>query len=81
MKVAMKYVTADFIEDLKLVFQDIDTEHTGFVTADALSTAMGKVGLHQAAFEIERIVESITHSAEGKVNYSEFLLATINLKT
>jgi hypothetical protein len=36
MKVAMKYVTVDYLEDLTQIFHQIDTGATGFVNAEDL---------------------------------------------
>jgi calcium-dependent protein kinase len=41
---------------------------------------MSRVGLTKAASEINRIVEHISNGHEGKINYTDFLLATVNLK-
>jgi Ca2+-binding EF-hand superfamily protein len=63
------------------VFHTIDTTNSGFISADDLQRAMSQVGLMKAASEIARLVQAITHSDEGKINYSDFILATISLKT
>ncbi len=42
---------------------------------------MTQIGLNKAAKENEQIVNSIAHANEGKIQYSDFIMATINLKT
>lgn len=41
---------------------------------------MRQIGLNTAGDEISRIIDKIAHSEEGKIAYSEFLMATINFR-
>ena len=41
---------------------------------------MKKVGLTLASHELEQIANSVDHMKSGKIRYTEFLMATINLK-
>lgn len=45
-----------------------------------LERAFRQIGLVEAGNDISGIIENITHSENGKIQYSDFLLATINFK-
>ena len=73
-------MTADKYEDLRSMFRQLDTENTGFITAINLKRAMNMAGLDIAGEELMKIIEKIDYLKTGKINYTTFLRATINLK-
>ena len=59
----------------------LDTRQTGFITALDLEKAFVDLGLDTAANEIKKMIEELSFLTEGKINYTEFLIATLNYKT
>jgi len=85
MRVAVKLLSVEQIEDLRRAFEDIDTNHSGTISAAELGTAMQRAGLSMAQEEVERksysgIIKSTDFLGSGQLNYTEFLMATLDLK-
>lgn len=90
LKVVVKLLSNDQIDELRVryrqqAFEAIDTERTGFLTMAELQNAMEQAGLHIAKDEISRIfyleiVNKVDYLHQGKLNYTEFVLATLDRK-
>jgi calcium-dependent protein kinase len=80
LKVILRLMTPESIEELKNAFVAMDRKGTGFITIDELKQALTESGLRLAVEEIERVLSSFDYSADGRINYSEFLLATLDKK-
>ena len=76
----IQHMTAENYEDLRGMFRTLDTENTGFITAINLKRAMTSAGLEVAGEELMRIIDKVDYLKTGKINYTTFLRATINLK-
>jgi Ca2+-binding EF-hand superfamily protein len=62
------------------VFLALDRNHTGFITQKDLRQAMTNLGFESAAREIKTIVKRVGYVKQGKINYSEFLVAYLHMK-
>lgn len=85
MKVMIRFMSADDIEELKSAFLDIDQAETGFVTYQDLETAMMSAGFDVPANELSstfylEIISSLDPLSIGKIKYTEFLIATVEKK-
>jgi Ca2+-binding EF-hand superfamily protein len=80
-KIIMNHLTADKFDELRDVFQALDVEGTGFISAKNLKSALEAIGLDIAACEIQKVIVKAGYLRKGKLDYMEFLLATINLKS
>jgi Ca2+-binding EF-hand superfamily protein len=63
MKILIKFVSSEHIDDLKEIFQQLDTEHTGCITPAQLEAAFRDIGLDLAGDEIGQIVSSTSYLA------------------
>lgn len=81
LKITLKFIDEEKIKELKEVFMSLDTRQTGFITALDLEKAFVDLGLDTAANEIKKMIEELSFLTEGKINYTEFLIATLNYKT
>ena len=61
-------------------FNAIDLDHEGFISNKELKKAFEKLGKELKEEEISEIIKRIDYDKNGKLNYSEFLMASINLK-
>lgn len=71
------------IEDLNLynrVFNAIDLDHEGFLSNTELKKAFEKLNIFLSDEEVSKIIKKIDYDKNGRVNYSEFLMAAINIK-
>lgn len=80
LKVILRLMTPESIEELKNAFVAMDRKGTGYITLEELKLALSESGLKIAAVEIERVLSSFDYSQGGRINYSEFLLATLDKK-
>ena len=81
MKIITKFINEDNVNDLKEVFLDLDKRKTGFITTKDLEKALVETGFNAGAEEIKEIVKRVSYLSTGKINYTEFLIATLNFKT
>ena len=85
MRVAVRLLSVEQIEDLRRVFEEIDTNHSGTISGAELSTAMQRTGIPVVQEEIDRtfhsgVIKSMDSLSTGQLNYTEFLMATLDLK-
>jgi calcium-dependent protein kinase len=57
----------------------MDKDQTGMITVMELQEALTSHGQDLTADEITQIVRNIDYAGNGKINYSEFLAATIEV--
>lgn len=67
------------IEGLRREFQKIDTDHSGFIELQELETALKNANFEMSALEIKQIVSELDYTGNHKINYSEFIAATISV--
>ena len=85
MKVMIKFMSADDIEDLKSAFIRMDKNETGFLTTQDLEVCMKDAGFELPANEINsktevEIITALDPMHLGRIKYTEFLLATVEKK-
>jgi calcium-dependent protein kinase len=68
------------LKQLRQAFYAIDLDHTGHINKDELGKAFQMSGVKVSEEELQKIVESADEKQDGKLNYSEFLVATLNQK-
>ena len=85
MRVMLKFMSTEEIEDLKRSFLMVDSAKTGFVSIADLENALAAAGLEfplravTSTFYID-IAKSVDSESRGKLKYSDFLIATIDKK-
>ena len=80
LKVVVKTLTPAQIAELKTAFVNIDKGKTGFISVKNLEEAMSVNGFEISREEIEKIVKNCSYLNEGKINYLDFLVATLDKK-
>ena len=85
MKVIVKNLSSAEIEDLKNAFTALDTNDTGFVSAQDLETAMFRAGVTISADDARSIphielVHSVDELQQNGIKYSNFIMATLDRK-
>lgn len=81
MSVLIKMLNAKQIETLRKVFVLIDKDATGMISIDELREALHTNGHQMTCNEIKQIMDNVDYAGNGKINYSEFLAATIEVKS
>ena len=68
-------------EYLRAVFDRVDEDGTGMIKASELADILKKKQLNMSTKEIQEMISEVDYHGNGKINYSEFLSATINVRT
>jgi calcium-dependent protein kinase len=69
------------IKKLRKAFYAIDLDHTGLISKDELKKAFDVAGLKISEEELQKIIETANDGENGRMDYSEFLIASLNQKT
>ena len=67
------------IDELNLVFKKLDKDHTGFITLTELGQGLNEAGIDIEGDDLQGLLIK-AHNYSGKINYSEFLAITMDLK-
>lgn len=77
----VKMATEEEVRDLRLTFQEIDKDGSGFILATELAEILKKRQMNLSGKEIGDMIQEMDYAGNGKINYSEFLAATLDVKT
>lgn len=76
----VKMADQNSIEDLRNQFSKIDADGTGLINADELKAAIRESNLNIPDSEVEKIINEVDYFGNKKINYTEFLVATLDVK-
>ena len=79
MNIFVKHLDHKQILDLKTSFENLDEDKSGFLEYNELHNAINKSNLDLSPEEIEKLIKEIDYAGNQKVNYSEFIAATIDV--
>ncbi len=80
MNLLVKTATEEEVADLRAQFQAIDLDGTGMIKASELNSVLKQKQLKMSDKDIKNLITEMDYHNNGKINYSEFLSATINIK-
>lgn len=80
LKVIVKVLSNKQISELKKWFIKIDSNNSGCINSYELAEAMKLSGYQIAEDEINEIIKNYDNLGEGKINYTDFLIATLDKK-
>ncbi len=80
LKFLVNVLNDEEVEHLKIVFQAMDTDHTGALNKEEIAEGFRKVGLKITKDEVDEIITKSEDCEHGKINYSEFLYAAMDFK-
>jgi Ca2+-binding EF-hand superfamily protein len=67
------------MRELAKTFEALDTNNNGSLTRDELLVGFtAQMGAAAAEIEVDRIMTSVDMDANGAIDYSEFIAATVN---
>lgn len=78
MNVLVKHLGPTQINRLKAEFEKIDKDYSGFLEIQELEQAIKNADFNMSSEEIRQIVSELDFADNKKINYSEFIAATIN---
>ena len=59
----------------------MDEDGSGMINAKELADVLKKKQLNMSNKEIQELIKEVDYYGNGKINYSEFLSATINVRS
>ena len=80
MNVLVKMANEEEVKELRLQFQEIDKDGSGMILASELTEIIKKCDLNISESDIDEMIKEVDYHGNGKINYSEFLSATIDIK-
>lgn len=75
--VIVKCLNLAQISSIKETFMALDREQNGFLSFDEIEEGLIRAGYTVAAHEIDEIIRNADFKKDGRINYSEFLAATL----
>ena len=80
LKFLTNMVSEKELKQLKQAFYAMDLDHSGYINVNELGHAFKNAGTSITEEEIHKIVEQAGDQMKGKIDYSEFLIASMNQK-
>lgn len=80
MNMLIKMADTREIENLREEFQKLDLDRTGLINVSELKAAMKQSNIDIPDSEIDRIIDEVDYFGNHKINYTEFLVATLDVK-
>lgn len=81
MNLLVKTATEEEVKDLRAQFQAIDTDGTGMIKASELHDILMQKRLNVSDAEVSEMISQMDYHNNKKINYSEFLAATIDVRS
>ncbi|KAJ9528579.1 hypothetical protein QJQ45_020442 [Haematococcus lacustris] len=79
LKVFARSLPANELVGLKEMFQAIDEDNSGTISVDELREGLRKKGTTLALQEVQRIMDNIDVNGNSRIDYEEFLAATMHI--
>ena len=81
MNMLVKMTDSNSIEDLRSEFVKLDKDGTGLINAEELKQAIQASDIAIPDAEVDKIINEVDYFGNGKINYTEFLVATLDVKS
>lgn len=75
--IIVKYLNVSQITDLKSAFMALDSHKNGYLSIAGIRQGLISAGYDLAAGELQQIMRNVNIKQDGRINYSEFLMATV----
>ena len=80
MNILVKMLPPREVDEMRIQFETIDKDKSGFIDAEELSQVLKenkKITIPDD--EIDKIIQKVDYAGNGKINYSEFIAATLKV--
>ena len=75
----IKMTSQKEVAALAAEFKKVDKDGTGMIDTDELKIIFEKQGITMSEESLEEMISELDYQGNGKINYSEFLAATVDL--
>lgn len=80
LRVIADHLSVDEVEDMKEMFDKIDTDNDGIISCDELKTGLANHGSQLAESEVQMLIEAVDTNTKGTLDYGEFVAMTLHLQ-
>jgi calcium-dependent protein kinase len=78
--ILVKHLDASELQCLRDEFEKIDVDGSGYIEIEELREALKNKDLKQTTEEIQAIIDQLDYAHNDKINYTEFIAATIDVR-
>ncbi|KAI3833720.1 hypothetical protein MKX03_004055 [Papaver bracteatum] len=80
LRVIAEHLSVEEVEDIKVMFQKIDTDNDGIVSVEELKVGLQKFGSQLAESEVQMLIEAVDTNGKGTMDYGEFVAVSLHLQ-
>ena len=77
--ILVKHLDTSELQRLREQFEAIDTDGSGFIEIEELKEAMEKQNMKMSLDEMQQIIDKLDYANNDKINYTEFIAATLDV--
>ena len=79
--ILVKHLSKKEVADLRAQFESIDTDGSGYIELSELRVAMERAGNPQTEADLKSLIEKLDYAQNDKINYTEFIAATLDVRS
>ncbi|KAE8692893.1 Calcium-dependent protein kinase 7 [Hibiscus syriacus] len=80
LRVIAEFLSVEEVEDLKVMFNKMDTDNDGIVSTEELKAGFRNFGPQLAESEVQMLIEAVDANGKGTLDYGEFLAVSLHLQ-
>ncbi|TYJ40144.1 hypothetical protein E1A91_A04G119000v1 [Gossypium mustelinum] len=80
LRVIAEFLSVEEVEDIKVMFNKMDTDNDGIVSVEELKAGFKNYGSQLAEPEVQMLIEAVDANGKGTLDYGEFLAVSLHLQ-
>ncbi|KAM7463955.1 hypothetical protein LguiA_032076 [Lonicera macranthoides] len=80
LRVIAEFLSNEEVEDIREMFNKIDTDNDGIVSIEELKIGLQKFSTQLAESEVQLLIEAVDTNGKGSLDYGEFVAISLHLK-
>ncbi|KAK8482906.1 hypothetical protein V6N13_100974 [Hibiscus sabdariffa] len=80
LRVIAEFLSVEEVEDIKVMFNKMDTDNDGIVSIEELKAGFKNFGSQLAESEVQMLIEAVDANGKGTLDYGEFLAVSLHLQ-
>ncbi|KAL0738275.1 hypothetical protein Bca4012_014485 [Brassica carinata] len=80
LRVIAEFLSSQEVEDIKEMFNKMDTDKDGIVTIEELKAGLRDFGTQLAESEVQMLIEAVDTKGKGTLDYGEFVAVSLHLQ-
>ncbi|GMJ03227.1 calcium-dependent protein kinase 13 [Hibiscus trionum] len=80
LRVIAEFLSVEEVEDIKVMFNKMDTDNDGIVSVEELKAGFRNFGSQLAESEVQMLIEAVDANGKGTLDYGEFLAVSLHLQ-